>query len=96
MAGRGGSEELRRLEALQAPADLRGDRLIDAVGTYCPVPITRTAEALRRMAAGQVAELLADDRVVLLDMPAWCLSTGHEYLGFRQEGGEWRLFVRKK
>jgi TusA-related sulfurtransferase len=33
--------------------------------------------------------------VILIDMPAWCRSTGHEYLGHRQEGGEYRLFVRK-
>ena len=48
------------------------------------------------MRGGQVIEVLSDDRVILIDMPAWCLSTGHEYLGFREDEEEWRLFVRKK
>jgi TusA-related sulfurtransferase len=74
---------------------LRGDDTLDTVGLYCPVPILKTAERIRTLAAGQVLEVLSDDRVILLDMPAWCVSTGHVYLGFREESGEWRLFVRK-
>ena len=37
-----------------------------------------------------------DDRVILLDMPAWCLSTGHTYLGFREARGEWRRLVARR
>ena len=87
---------LRALEALRAPESITADRSLDTVGLYCPIPIIRTAEAIRGMAGGQVIEVLSDDRVILADMPAWCLSTRNEYLGFREEGGEWRLFVRKR
>jgi len=85
----------RSLEALRAPGDLRGDVTLDTFGLYCPVPILKTADRIVGMEPGQVLEVLSDDRVILLDMPAWCLSTGHTYLGFREEPGEWRLFVRK-
>jgi TusA-related sulfurtransferase len=47
------------------------------------------------MIKGEVIEILADDRVILLDLPAWCRSTGNEYLGHREEGREMHLFVRK-
>jgi len=67
---------------------------LDVLGLYCPVPIVRTAETMRRMHPGQVLEVLSDDRVILIDMPAWCASHGHEYLGARQEGAGWRLLVR--
>ena len=89
-------EKRRRLETLRAPASLQCDEHLDAVGLYCPVPIIKTEEAIRSMRSGEVLEVLADDRVILIDMPAWCLSTGHEYLGFLEGEGEWRLFVRKK
>jgi len=86
----------RELESLRAPEDLRGDVTLDTVGLYCPVPIMKTAERIPDLTSGQVIEVVSDDRVILIDMPAWCLSTGHDYLGFRPEGGEWRLFVRRK
>ena len=77
-------------------APLEADELIDTVGLYCPVPIIRTAERIRMMPAGRTLEVLSDDRVILIDLPAWCRSTGHDYLGHRTDGGEIRLFVRKR
>ncbi|HEU4402979.1 MAG TPA: sulfurtransferase TusA family protein [Candidatus Polarisedimenticolia bacterium] len=74
---------------------IRPDAVLDAVGLYCPVPIIRTSERLKRLEAGAILEILSDDRVILIDMPAWCRSTGNEYLGSRQEGSEYHLFVRK-
>jgi tRNA 2-thiouridine synthesizing protein A len=71
------------------------DAVLDTVGLYCPVPIIKTAARIREMEPGQILAILSDDRVILLDMPAWCKSSGHEYLGNRLEEGEIRLFVRK-
>jgi tRNA 2-thiouridine synthesizing protein A len=79
---------------MNAPVEV--DEVIDTVGLYCPVPIIKTAERIKTMAAGRTLEILSDDRVILIDMPAWCRSSGHEYLGHRHEGGEYRLFVRKR
>lgn len=78
-----------------APAGLRADMTIDTVGLFCPVPIIRTAEAMKRIAAGSVLEVVSDDRVILIDMPAWCRSTGHRYLGARRSDEALHLFVRK-
>lgn len=74
---------------------VQADEVLDTVGLYCPVPIIRTAERIKKMEAGRVLGVVSDDRVILIDMPAWCRSTGHEYLGHTQEGTEYRLFVRK-
>lgn len=76
-------------------APLEADERIDTVGLYCPVPIIRTAERIKRMETGRTLEVLSDDRVILVDLPAWCRSTGHDYLGHRQDQGEYHLFVRK-
>jgi tRNA 2-thiouridine synthesizing protein A len=84
-------------EALRdpAPEGLCPETTIDTLGLYCPVPIIRTAEAMRRIAAGSVLEVISDDRVILIDMPAWCRSMGHGYLGARRDQGAFHLFVRK-
>ena len=70
---------------------------IDARGLYCPVPILRTRDRLRGLAPGDVLEVLADDPAILEDMPAYCRSHGHEYLGHTEEGGgAWRVALKKK
>jgi tRNA 2-thiouridine synthesizing protein A len=73
----------------------RADAVLDTVGFYCPVPVIKTAAKIREMAPGQVLEVLSDDRVILLDMPAWCRSAGHEYVGHVEDDGEIHLFIRK-
>ncbi len=69
---------------------------IDTRGLYCPVPILRTRDRLKQVASGVVLEVVSDDAVILRDMPAFCRSHGHEYLG-HTEGvrGELRLKLRK-
>jgi len=74
---------------------VKADEVLDAVGLYCPVPIIKTAERIRKMTTGGILEIVSDDRVILVDMPAWCRSTGHEYLGYARAGREYRLFVKK-
>ena len=88
----GPAETPRPPEAASFPAP---DVRLDTVGLYCPVPIIKTQGRIRSMLPGQVLEVASDDRVILLDMPAWCRSTGHEYLGARESAGELLLYVRK-
>lgn len=57
---------------------------MDALGTWCPVPVTMTRDTIAAMARGQVLEVLADDPMVFLDLPAWCHDAGHEVLSMEQ------------
>ncbi len=69
---------------------------LDTRGQYCPVPIVWTRKRLEGLRAGALLEVLTDDPVMLEDMPAFCASYGHDYLGHREEAGEvWRLRLRK-
>ncbi|HXH28857.1 MAG TPA: sulfurtransferase TusA family protein [Candidatus Polarisedimenticolia bacterium] len=76
-------------------AQLRSDAVLDTVGLFCPVPIIRTASLVKRLEAGQVLEVLSDDQVILIDMPSWCRSHGHAYLGWRRQDGTYHLYLRK-
>lgn len=63
--------------------------MVDALGTWCPVPIHLIDRAARGSAAGDVIELLADDPLIQVDLPAWCHSSGNRLLELRRDGDAW-------
>jgi TusA-related sulfurtransferase len=62
---------------------------VDALGTWCPVPIHLIDRAARRSAPGDVIELLADDPLIEVDLPAWCHRSGNELVALRRDGDGW-------
>ena len=74
---------------------MKADHSLDCVGLYCPMPIVKTAEKIKDLKSGEVLEVVADDKGIKYDMPAWCKATGHEYLGLEEAGGEIKVYVRK-
>ncbi len=74
---------------------LAADVEVDALRTFCPEPVIRTQKQAATMARGEVLMLLADDAGVEVDIPAWCLSTGNEYLGIIKEDTAYRVFIRR-
>ena len=74
---------------------MKADQSLDCMGLYCPIPIVKTAERFKQLKQGEVLEVVADDKGIKLDMPAWCEATGHEFLGMEEEGGEIKVYVKK-
>ncbi len=74
---------------------MKADQSLDFVGLYCPIPIVKTAEKIKQLKSGEVLEVVADDKGIKLDMPAWCEATGHEFLGEEEEAGEIKVYVKK-
>lgn len=66
----------------QAPAD-PPERIVDALGSWCPVPLRLLDRAARRLPAGARIDLLADDPLIVVDLPAWCHRRGHRLLWLR-------------
>lgn len=52
-------------------------RELDARGLLCPLPVIRTQDAIKRLAAGDVLDVLASDPGTMHDIPAWCRVHGH-------------------
>ena len=73
---------------------MKADQSLDCVGLYCPIPIAKTAEKIKQLKLGETLEIVADDKGIKLDMPAWCEATGHEFLGV-EEDGEIKVYVKK-
>jgi tRNA 2-thiouridine synthesizing protein A len=72
------------------------DRTLDCYGLVCPMPIIRVSQEIKKMSPGQILEVIATDAGIKEDMPAWCQTTGNEYLGLEEQGDEYRVYVRKR
>jgi TusA-related sulfurtransferase len=70
-------------------------RRLDCLGLFCPMPIVKTREAIRELAAGQVLEMLSDDPASEADMRSWSEHSGHELLEVSRDGAIYRFLVRK-
>jgi len=62
-------------------------RTIDALGTWCPVPVSLLRRAAMRAAQGDIIVVLADDPLVKVDIPAWCHDHGHEVIAVEDDAG---------
>lgn len=70
---------------------------LDLKGLSCPLPIVKTAQAMKQMQPGEVLEALATDPGSVSDFKAWCTSTGNELIEqTEEEGGVFRFLVRKR
>ena len=74
---------------------MKADQTLDCMGLYCPMPIVKTAEKIKKLKTGEILEVVADDKGIKMDMPAWAKTTGHEFLGMEEKGGEIKVYVKK-
>lgn len=69
---------------------------VDARGLSCPMPIVKTAGAIRTMQSGDLLELVATDPGSVKDVAAWCRTTGNELVDQGVMGGEYRFVIQRK
>jgi tRNA 2-thiouridine synthesizing protein A len=71
-------------------------RTLDCKGLSCPMPIVKTAQALRQLAPGDLIEVLATDPGSVKDFAAWSKMTGNDLVETSQEGAVFRFLLKKK
>jgi tRNA 2-thiouridine synthesizing protein A len=69
---------------------------VDAKGLSCPMPIVKTAQAIKQIASGALIEVLATDPGSTKDFEAWSKSTGNAMVESSVDGGVYRFVLRKK
>ena len=69
---------------------------VDARGLSCPMPIVKTAQAIKPLPAGAIVEVLATDPGSSKDLAAWCRSTGNELIDQTSDGAVYRFVIRRK
>jgi tRNA 2-thiouridine synthesizing protein A len=70
-------------------------RTLDLTGLSCPLPIIKTAKAVRELSIGDLVEALATDPGSVADFDAWCRSTGNELIERGEQDGVYRFVIRK-
>ena len=69
---------------------------VDARGLSCPMPIVKTAQAIKTIASGSLIEVLATDPGSVKDFAAWSRTTGNELVEQTTDGGVFRFVLRRK
>lgn len=69
---------------------------LDARGLSCPMPIVKTAQAMKDLSSGQLLEVLATDPGSVKDFAAWSKTTGNELVEQTVDGPIYRFVLRKK
>jgi tRNA 2-thiouridine synthesizing protein A len=68
---------------------------IDVKGKACPIPVVKTAKAMKELSSGDVLEVFATDPGVEPDMHAWSKQTGNDLISIDQDSGVFRVLLRK-
>lgn len=70
-------------------------RQLDLKGLPSPLPVERTAAAMREMIAGELVEVLATDPGSVSQFDAWARSTGTDLLESSHLGNVFLFVLRK-
>jgi tRNA 2-thiouridine synthesizing protein A len=69
--------------------------LVDARNMSCPMPIVKTAQAIKTVSSGQLLEVLATDPGSVKDFAAWTRTTGNALVEQRTEDGVYHFVIRR-
>ena len=71
-------------------------KTLDLKGLSCPLPIVKTAQAIRELQSGDLIEALATDPGSVPDFKAWSTTTGNELVEQSEADDVFRFVIRKK
>ncbi|MGO9358074.1 MAG: sulfurtransferase TusA family protein [Xanthobacteraceae bacterium] len=70
------------------------DKVLDAKGLNCPLPILRAKKTLKDVPAGGMLEVLATDPGSVADFAAFCRTTGNELVESTAADGVYRFLIK--
>jgi tRNA 2-thiouridine synthesizing protein A len=70
------------------------DKMLDAKGLNCPLPILRAKKSLKEVPAGGTLEVLATDPGSVADFAAFCRTTGNELVESTSNAGVYRFVIK--
>ncbi|WP_455369572.1 sulfurtransferase TusA family protein [[Eubacterium] cellulosolvens] len=68
---------------------------LDVRGLFCPIPIVKLTEEVKKHPSGTIIEVLATDPGTLADIPAWAKSSGNEILDSKKEENVIKFLIKK-
>ena len=73
----------------------QADKIVDAKGQVCPMPIVTLAKGFKDLVPGQILAIMATDPGAKKDVAAWAEKTGNVLLGMVEEGGVMTFYLKK-
>ena len=74
---------------------MTSDKVLDAKGLACPMPIVKTKKAMNELESGQVLEIHTTDKGAKNDLAAWTKSGGHDLLNYEEENNVLKFWIKK-
>ncbi|MBS4193698.1 MULTISPECIES: sulfurtransferase TusA family protein [Bacillaceae] len=74
---------------------MEANKVLDAKGLACPMPIVKTKKEMDALSSGEVLEIHATDKGAKNDLTAWAQSGGHELLKDEEENGVYKFWLKK-
>ncbi|WP_044640163.1 sulfurtransferase TusA family protein [Risungbinella massiliensis] len=71
------------------------DKVLDAKGLSCPLPVVRSKKAMDTLATGEILELHTTDQGAKNDIPAWATTAGHKVIKQVEEDGIDKFWIQK-
>lgn len=68
---------------------------LDTLGLRCPEPVMLVRAKIRRMAVGDILEVVADDPATTRDIPSFCRFMDHELVQAETDTRPFRYYIRK-
>lgn len=76
-------------------SEIKEDKVLDAKGLSCPLPIIKTKKAVEAMSPNQVLKVETTDPGSKNDMASWAKRTGNEILKVEEGSGKYTFFIKK-
>ncbi|MED4205554.1 sulfurtransferase TusA family protein [Neobacillus mesonae] len=74
---------------------MNSEKVVDAKGLACPMPIVRTKKAMDELESGQILEVHTTDKGSKNDLTAWAKSGGHELLKTEEKDNVFKFWIKK-
>ncbi len=71
------------------------DKILDAKGLSCPLPILKAKKAIGEVSPGGTLEVLATDPGSVADFQAFCKQSKHELVEHSEASGVYRFLIRR-
>lgn len=72
-----------------------GELLLNLEGLLCPIPVVKMSQAIKKIEIGEVVVATATDPGVMMDIPAWCASTGNDLVSMEEIDGVFKFEVKR-
>jgi tRNA 2-thiouridine synthesizing protein A len=74
---------------------MNADKVLDAKGLACPMPIVKTRKAIKEIESGQILEVQTTDKGSKSDLTGWAKTTGHELVESKEENDVFTFWIKK-